>query len=125
MNADARDLETVARRMALMDSREGPRVGDFVAFPSGLVRRVSHHWRDEDGWDGGVQTSDGGSFYLGDWGCSFSGSLHPAVPTESLVPTGELRSGGVWVFHDDVAGAGRGVHADAQFRVFRCELPAP
>src|SRR5271167_3580103 len=73
---DDRDAAIVAERMARMDARPGPRVGDFVRFADGVERRISHYWQaepDMPGWQAGAQTSDGGSWHLGSEGCSFSG----------------------------------------------------
>jgi hypothetical protein len=123
---DERDAEIISARLAAMDAREGPRVGDFVRFACGTLRRISHDWGD------GVQTSDAGSFYLGDYGCSFSGALFGTVPTDSLtlahLDSGwspETRAGAVWVFHHDHHCAHNGVHASIPFRVYVCDREAP
>lgn len=122
---DTRNAEIVARRMAMLDAREGPRVGDFVRFADGTLRRCSYHWSDDAGWDGGMQTSDHGSYYLGEGYVSMSGSLHPCVPTDSLKQTDETHAGAVWIFHHDIRRAGGAVHFELPFRVFDCDLPAP
>lgn len=114
------DAAMVAERMATLDAIEGIRVGDWVRFADGTMRRVSHHWGEEYG----VQTSDGGSFYLGDGYVSFSGSLHPTVPLDSLTPTDEMADGWVWVFHHDMHRAHNGVDVLVPFRVFTCSLEA-
>lgn len=115
---DSRDEQIVASRMAKLDTQPGPRVGDFVRFNDGHHRRISCHWTDDSGWDGGCQTSDGGSFYLGDYGVSFSGGLYPSLPTESLIDTSETRHGSVWIFHHDYHTAHNGVTFSVPFRVF-------
>ncbi len=116
---DTRDQEIVAERVDRYNTHEGPRVGDFVDFADGITRRISETW---DGW---VQTSDSGSFYLGDEGCSFSGSLYLAVPVESLTLTEEVRPGDVWIFHHDRRAAHNGVATTIGFRVYTCSQPAP
>jgi hypothetical protein len=124
---DDRDAAIVAERMARLNARPGPRVGDFVHFADGVERRVSHYWQAEpdiDGWRAGVQTSDGGSWHLGSEGCSFSGSLYPLVPLETLTQTEETREGSAWIFHHDYACAGNGVDFRVPFRVFECSRPA-
>lgn len=123
--ADERDLTMLAERMEALDRIEGPRVGDFVRFADGVERRISHHWTDGEGWDGGIQTSDGGSWYLGNGYVSMSGSLYGCIPTDSLKLTDERKRGSVWIFHHDFAGAGRGVDLDAEFRVYVCAAEAP
>lgn len=110
-----------SRRLAAWDERPGPRVGDYVRFVDGVLRRFSHDWDDH-----GLQTSDAhdGRFYLGEGYMSFSGSLYPAVPLESLHDTGELRDGACWFFHHDLRRAHNGVETDVPCRVFACDLPA-
>ena len=114
--ADARMIEA---RMTALDKLEGPRVGDFVIFADGVTRRVSYVW------DDGVQTSDDGSFYLGDGYVSFSGALHGIVPHASLARTSDYYLGSIWVFHRDSARAHNGVRTRVAFRVYVCALPAP
>jgi hypothetical protein len=116
---DATDEAIVARRMASIATLTTPRVGDFVRFSDGTERRISYLWPD------GAQTSDGGSFYLGNYGGNFSGSLHPTVPLDSLMRTDEVRDGTVWIFHHDQHRAHNGVHFSVPFRVYECSLPAP
>jgi hypothetical protein len=117
--ADRQDEAIVAERMRNLNKQEGPRVGDWVTFADGTLRRISYDWGD------GVQTSDYGSFHLGEYGVSFSGGLYGTVPTDSLTLTQISRPGDVWIFHHDMAGAGRGVHFQPEFRVYSCNLPAP
>lgn len=116
---DARDADILAARLTLLNAVPGPRVGDYVEFADGATRRISYNWGD------GLQTSDGGSFYLGEGFASFSGSLYGCVPPESLTRTDETRPGRVWFFHHGYSGAGMGVDSEPLFRVYRCSLPAP
>jgi hypothetical protein len=113
---DEQDTATLAELVARHVEREGPRVGDFVIWREQdgerVYRRISYDWGED------VQTSDGGSFHLGRHGVSFSGSLHPAIPTADLVDTGETREGPVWFFHHGMPGAGRGMDVVAPFRVY-------
>ncbi len=125
---DERDAEIVARCMAAMDAEPGPRVGDFVRFADGIERRISHVWPampDTPGWRAGAQTSDGGSWHLGEYGCSFSGGLYPLVGLDTLTDTGERQDGCAWIFHHGHACAGGGVDLLAPFRVFTCSEEAP
>lgn len=125
MNAlvDERNAQLVAERMEELESQGGPQVGEYVRFLDGTLRRISYHWKDGEGWDGGVQTSDGGSFHLGRHGVSFSGSLYSAIPTEALRETDETLPASVWVFHHDFAGAGRGVDTSVEMRVWDYPYP--
>jgi hypothetical protein len=123
---DDRDRDILSKRAGRFWARHTqietlPRVGDYVDFADGVSRRVSHVW---DWGTPSVQTSDGGSFYLGDEGCSFSGGLYPGVYTDTLTLTGETREGSVWFFHHNYATAHNGVETTMPFAVYRCSLPA-
>lgn len=130
---DNRDLAILAERVAAYDAIEGPRVGDFVRFlgqpPEGkdadIERRISHIWDFEGCEDPGIQTSAGGSYYLGSGYISMSGSLFTRVPQSALKRSCLERKGGVWFFHHDFATGGGAVHAELMFRLFDCKLPAP
>lgn len=124
------DGEILARRAERLPVFGRPAVGEFVIFADGVERRISHIWEcpaDDDGpevWS--IQTSDGGSYHLGDGYVSFSGSLFPGVPGDTLtLDPLKTASGAVWFFHHDVWRAHNGVHAVAPFRVWTCSLEAP
>jgi len=115
---DERDTAILAERVTAYDKHTGPRVGDFVRFADGTMRRISHDWGDS------VQTSSGGLFYLGKGYASFSGSLFHGVPPETLTYTGEASEGDAWFFHHDHHTAHNGVDVSMGFRVFVCSLEA-
>ena len=118
---DHEDAEILAARAKAFAAMPGPRVGDFVRFQDDVTRRISHLWP-----EGSVQTSDYGTYYLAESGhLSMSGSLHPAVPLDSLVATGEAMPGDVWFFHHDYPVRDGGVDATLLFRVYSCPRPAP
>lgn len=116
---DQTDQAILRARQTAFDQRPGPRVGDWVEFPDNIRRRISYLWPD------GAQTSDGGTYYLGDGYISMSGSLHRTVPLTSLTPTNRVRRGDVWFFHHDYPTGGGGVDTIIPCRVFTCALPAP
>lgn len=127
---DQRDGEILAARQAGL-MKNPINVGDFITFKNGVTRRVSYIWTDEHGehLKNGIQTSAGGSFYLGkldDGGAyvSFSGTLYSGVDFSTLEDTGDLHDGDVWFFHHDFSMAHNGVHCAAKFRVWRCNLDA-
>lgn len=122
---DPRNMQIFLERQAALDEDTRPRVGDFVHFADGAERRISYIWRDETGAAFSIQTSDGGSWYLGNGYVSFSGSLHPGIEPGALRPTGESKVGAVWFFNHDQARAHNGVDTYATFRVFTCSEPAP
>ena len=99
----------------MREKLEGPRMGDFVLFPNGVIERFSHDWGDD------IQTSPGGSFYLTKSGCASlsCGGLNPAVPKQSLELTSATLPGAFWFFHHGIAGAGRAVQCEAPCRIFK------
>ncbi len=112
----------------------GPRVGDYVRFVNTpdenkgtdyTERRVSHVWRGEDGLPESIQTSRGGSYYLGNGYVSMSGSLFRGVPARTLARTDEKRAAPVWFFHHDRWQAHNAVHAEILFRIYTCTEEAP
>jgi hypothetical protein len=120
---DERDAIILARKQIAFDTSVGPRSGDVVEFANGIVRRVSHIWPDEA--DPDLQTSDGGSWYLGDGYMSFSGTLHRSVRASTLTDTGETREMPAWFFHHDFHQAHSGVEVMVRVRVYRCNVEAP
>jgi hypothetical protein len=117
---DARDAAILAARVAAFDPTEGPRVGDYVHFIDGVKRQISYEWPD------GVQTSDGGSFYLGEGYMSFSGGLYTSVPTETLtLMEGTTREASAWFFHHDRWTAHNAVHVRVSVRVWMSSAKAP
>lgn len=111
---DATDQAILDRIVAERDQIVGARTGDYVRFPTGELERFSHNWDDV------LQTSPewAGSYYLTSCGASFSGSLNPSIPRESLTLSDETKDGKFWFFHHGHAGAGRGVHFTSPCRVF-------
>lgn len=122
---DQKDKEILTARVAAFDPNQGPRVGDYVDFADGISRLISHVWEDGPGWLGGVQTSDGGSFYLGDGYMSFSGSLYNSVPHETLTLTEGTRVTGAWFFHHNWHTADNGVEVMVPMRVWKSTAIAP
>lgn len=125
---DERDQAILDARIALYDAIAKPRVGDYVIFADDVTRRISHVWDwddDDPEYPPVAQTSDGGSWYLGDGYQSFSGSLWPGVKLTTLTLTDETRRGACWFFHHDWHRAHNGVDITIPQRVYRCSLPAP
>jgi hypothetical protein len=114
---DDRDRELLAEKTKAWEARQdGPRVGDFVITPKGLLR-FTHDWGED------IQTTVkpgyDASFYLSDGGMSFSGSLSPGIPKALLELTGEVMEGSCWFFSHGFAEASNGVHATVPCRVYR------
>lgn len=124
---DDQDAAIREKRAALLDQEQGPREGDYIEFADGNTRRVSHVWPADWHDDGFArcQTSEQGSWYLGNGGVSFSGSLYGSVSEDTLTLTEERRDGSVWFFHHDHHRAHNGIHTSIPFRVYRCTEEAP
>ncbi len=120
---DERDIQIMWQRRDSIEMIEEPRCGDYIDFADGITRRVSHVWPADGLPD--VQTSDGGSFYLGHGYVSFSGSLYSAVRRDTLTDTGVRRPGSAWFFHHDWHTRDNGVDVTIPFRVYRCSENAP
>lgn len=110
----AEDARILADRITAREKIEGPRIGDFVWKQGTLkVERFSHDWGDT------IQSSEGGSFYLGSEGyASFSGSLNDAIPKKSLELMAHEENGSFWFFHEGLPGGNRGVPCYAKCRVY-------
>lgn len=110
---DAIDQEIIRKCIIARDQIGEPRIGDYVRFPTGELERFSHDWGD------GLQTSPSGSFFMcNNGGASFSGGLNPCTPADKLEQTDANLPGTFWIFHHNVAGAGRGVYFKIPCRVY-------
>lgn len=127
MSLDTNDAQILRQRTAALDTIEGPRCGDFIRFANDIERRISHLWTEmEDyGMEDAAQTSDGGSFYLGDGYVSFSGALYGGTPIEKLRLTEDKKLGSVWFFHHNVQKAHNGVNTTLPFRIYETDKEAP
>lgn len=120
---DERDTAILDRKLTRLNSKPGPRVGDFVRFKDGVERRISYIW---DGCPGTpVQTSPSGSYYLGEGDVSMSGGLCSGVPMDTLTLTPHLKGGTVWFFHHDERTAHNATETRISFRVYDCTEEAP
>ena len=93
-----------------------PRVGDFIEFSDGIVEQFSYDWGDS------IQSSEGGSFYLGKGYVSFSGALNTAIPKDKVSDSGRTKLGKFWFFHHDDMTAHNGVYVNVACRIFTTEL---
>ena len=118
---DKRDEELLKQRSATFLERKYIKSGDFVRFADGTIRRVSHVWTDEPV---GIQTSDNGSWYLGNGYMSFSGGLFCPIPAASMTRTDETMSGACWFFHHDFAYRDNGIYTSIPCPVWNCSIEA-
>lgn len=109
------DQDLVRQRQSLRDSQPGPRLGDYVLFPTGQLERVCLQLAHQRA----LQTAPSASFYLYRSGTAdASGTFHPAIPEDSLERLPAELEGEFWLFHEDQVGAGRGVTFSLPCRVF-------
>ena len=116
---DERDGEILRAKEQAFNAVPGPRVGDFLQTPDGMLR-FTHDWGES------IQTTvhakhpcyGDASFYLSDGCASFSGSLDPAIDKAKLCDTGRTEQGSFWFFHHDHPGAERGVYCKMVVRIF-------
>ena len=109
----AENERILEERRQAFDLFNMPRVGDYVTFPDGHEERISHDWTED------VQTSSGGSWYLGKGYASFSGGLNAAIPVARLELTDEKRGGRFWFFDRDWWRASAAVYVTIPCRVYR------
>lgn len=115
-----RNRPLLEARLAALNARPGPRVGDYLRLPRlhprlGEWTRITHDHGDL------LQTGGnaGSSYYLGaGGGVSYSGGLDRGVIPGHLVPTADTRPGNCWFFDEGRSGAGRGVTFTVEWRVF-------
>lgn len=110
---DFKDQAIAELRIEEYNKDNDPRIGDYVIMPDGTFERFSYNWGN------GLQTSRGGSFYLGTGYASFSGGLNPSIPNEKIQKTDEKKIGVFWFFHHDYMTAANSVGVRAECRVYR------
>jgi len=123
---DDRDAAILRVRQEEYLLKHGPRQGHFVRFVDGEIRRISYVWDcydDPAQW--GIQTSKGGSFYLGDGYMSFSGGLDSSIDFVTFKLTDELMEGPAWFFHHDHPMAFNGVDVTVKCPVWESTAKAP
>jgi len=117
---DARDEEILLARYTAYMALAEPSIGDWVRFRDGVGRRIGHVW-----WDGAIQTSRNGSFYLGEGYVSFSGELYRSIPSSTLTLSKDRQVGSFWFFHHDRQEASNGVTFNVECRIWDCSEDAP
>jgi hypothetical protein len=116
---DANDKAIIERRLHTLRKTTEPQVGDYVYFASGEIERISYDWGDV------VQTSEGGSWYLGNGYLSFSGSLNQGTDKAMLRKTEQVCMGDFWIFHHNHRTAHNGVHAFDSFPLWKTMKEKP
>lgn len=117
---EAENAFLLERRLERFNSRQGPRVGDFLQLPKlhpklEDITRFTHDWGDS------IQTGGtrGASYYLsGDGFMSYSGGLDRGVETKFIGKQIAERLGSCWFFSGDVRRAHNGVTFQVPCRVF-------
>ncbi len=111
---DEIDLGIANKRLMQWDEISGPRVGDFIIMQDGSYQRISNDW-----FDGRLQTSESGSYYLGNGLVSMSGWLNPSIPLNEIVPTTLKKEGNFWFFHNDMQAGSNSIGVKALCRVYQ------
>lgn len=112
---DATDQKILDQIMPVRDQIRGPRLGDYVHFPTGQLERISNNFGTI------LQTSPdwAGAYFLHSHGdASFSGGLNPSIPLDSLTLTDEVMLGQFWFFHHGQVGVGRRVNFSISCRIY-------
>tara|TARA_R110000868_G_scaffold102049_6_gene280987 strand:- start:1124 stop:1852 length:729 start_codon:yes stop_codon:yes gene_type:complete len=117
---DDRDTLIWAENVAAFNARGPgrPRVGDFLEMPDGQITRICMNH------DDGAQTTKAllASYHMGSSGhASYSGGLDPSQLYDYMKLQPETKRGRFWFFHHRAPGAGRGVEAWTDCRVFKLE----
>jgi hypothetical protein len=120
---DPKNAKIHEERKSWFESSTDIETGDVIIFADGTKRRVSYIWRLEDGWE--IQTSTGGSFYIGKCCISFSGSLYRSVPKSTCTLTEGKEEQPFWFFDQDWPRAHSAVHCKIPCRVWKCSVNAP
>lgn len=115
MTLDSVNSQILAKRTESFEKLQGPRVGDYLQTESGYLR-FTHDWGDC------IQVTcprfGNGSFYLSDFGASYSGCLDPAISKSKLIDTGRIRPGRFWFFNHDMARAYNGIEVTVNCKVW-------
>lgn len=130
MYPDAIDRARIRRCATLHAQRLGPRIGDYIHFADGSLRRIGCTT------EAGGRAQDRGDVLL--WTCPPGQRLHlkpggmavgdyllPPITTATLTLAPRTRPGPVWIWRHGQPGLGRRVTAAIACRVYRCTLPPP
>jgi hypothetical protein len=120
MEITGKTREIIEMSIAAREARKGPRVGDFVRFPTGELSRICLY---RDKLMQTTTTPHGSFFMYGCGGVEFSGLSNLKISPESLIETDEVMIGEFWTFCDGLPGAGRRVDFKAPCRVFITTAP--
>lgn len=109
---DAKDQQILSERIEAYNARAEVKVGEFLQYKDTFLR-FSADWGDS------IQTSQGGTYYLGDGYMSMSGALNSGVGKSALELTPDRKDGSCWFFHHDYRTAGGGVDFQVSLRVWK------
>jgi len=103
--------------------------GHVVRFADGTMRVVSHVWRDEANQPDAIQTSEitgDARLHLGSYAgmayLEYSGGLYGGVSFATFNLSPQFTQVTVWLWHHQIAGAGRGVYATVRVPIWDCSL---
>lgn len=120
---DEQDQQILKRREKQFLENKELKVGDFIRFGDGTLRRVAYVWSAEE-----VQTADPAcALYLGEGGYQeFSGTLYHSTPKGTqFTRTDTSMQGSVWIFHHHQVEAHHGVYSQCYCPIWETDSPAP
>lgn len=111
------DVVEFQRRQEAIRKRTKPAEGDWVHRLDGSFERISVVHGD---WHLQVGGYAGSSVYINSNGTgSYSGGCGDVIKHENLVDSGAYKPAACWMFHHQSSGAGRGVNAVLEFKVWK------
>lgn len=119
---DPNNRAILKRRLMKLNTRKGPRVGDWIKEKNGNFTRITYIWRDER--DIPFQYQTGGykhsQYYFGEGYLQYSGGLDSGyeVPPTRFKKLSYTRLGSAWIFDHDIHQAGGAVYYQIPFRVY-------
>lgn len=127
---DDKNQTWVAAMQASLDAtHRAIQQGHVVRFADGTMRVVSHVWHDEANQLDAIQTSDMTgdarlhlSSYAGTAYLEYSGGLYGGVPFSTFTLSPHVSEVTVWLWHHQIAGAGRGVYTTVRVPIWDCSL---
>jgi len=112
----AKNAEILAARIAVYDKIDGPRIGDYMEFPDGKTFRIAHDWGDAASLQ--VAAAIPGASISAWDRCPTAADLRRPSSRHGLRLQSVIARGASGSSVRTLPGPGRGVHFQAQFRVF-------
>lgn len=115
-----RQWNVLCKHVAMFNTLDGPRVGDYVELPNGDLRRICVTHFDGDAQMTPSETS--GSFNIDGGACDYSGTCGDVFKLIELRFLHRYKLGSVWFFKDGMPTAHSGIDAEVPMRIYRLEI---